>query len=79
VVDREHDPYEVMPVGWNGDRLIHGLILPIDIHDGKVWIEYNGSDARIGEELAAAGIARDDIVLGFHPAELRPLTGYGVG
>jgi len=39
----------------------------------------NGTDARIGEELVAAGIARDDIVLGFHPAELRPLTGYGVG
>jgi hypothetical protein len=44
-----------------------------------VWIEYNGTDARIGEELVAAAIAKDDIVLGVHPAELRPLTGYGVG
>jgi hypothetical protein len=44
-----------------------------------VWIEYNGTDARIGEELVAAGIATDDLVLGFNPGELRPLTGYGVG
>src|SRR5205085_10909685 len=79
VVDREHDDYEVMQVGWNGDCRVHGSIVHIDIRDGKVWIEYNGTDARIAEELVVAGIPRDDIVLGFHPAELRPLTGYAVG
>src|SRR5437764_1274490 len=78
VVDREHDHYEVMQVEWNGDRRIHGSIFPIDIRDGKVWIEYNGTDARIGEERVAAGIARDDLVRGCHHAKLRPLTGYGV-
>jgi hypothetical protein len=79
VVDRERDHYEVMQVGWNSGRRIHGSIIHIDIRDGKVWIEHNGTDARLGEELVAAGIARNDIVLGFHPSELRPLTGYGVG
>jgi hypothetical protein len=69
----------VMQVGWNGDRRIHGSIVPIDIRDGQVWIEYHGTDARIGEELVAADIVKDDMVLAFHPAELRPLTGYGVG
>jgi hypothetical protein len=44
-----------------------------------VWIEHNGTDAQIGEELVAAGIPRSDIVLGFQPAEVRPLTKYGVG
>ncbi len=39
----------------------------------------NGTDARIGEELVAAGIRRQDIVLGFQPAEVRPLTPIGVG
>jgi hypothetical protein len=78
-VDRVYDHDEVMQVGCNGDRRIHGSILHIDIRDGKVWIEYKGTDARIGEELVAASIGRDDMVLGFHPAELRPLTGYGVG
>jgi hypothetical protein len=79
VVDQERDHYEVMQVGWNGDCRVHGSIIHIDIRDGKVWIEYNGTDARIGEELVAAGIPRSDIVLGFQPAELRPLTSYGVG
>jgi hypothetical protein len=79
IVDRENDPYEVMQVGWNGSQRVHGSIIHIDIRDGKVWIEHNGTDARIGEELVAAGISRNDIVLGFQPAELRPLTSYGVG
>ena len=79
VVDREHDHYEVMQVGWHDGRRVHGSIIHIDIRDGKVWIEHNGADARIGEELVAAGIPRNDIVLGFHPAELRPQTSYGVG
>ena len=79
VVDRDHDHYEVVQVGWSGGRRVHGSIIHIDIRDGKVWIEHNGTDARLGEELVAAGIPRSDIVLGFQPAELRPLTGYGVG
>ncbi|MHB1425575.1 MAG: element excision factor XisI family protein [Gemmataceae bacterium] len=79
VVDRERDHYEVMQVGWNRGQRVHGSIIHIDIRDGKVWIEHNGTDARLAEELVAAGIARNDIVLGFHPAELRSLTSYGVG
>jgi XisI protein len=79
VVDRDRDHYEVVQVGWNDGRRVHGSIIHIDIRDGKVWIEHNGTDARLGEELVAAGIPRSDIVLGFHPAELQPMTGYGVG
>lgn len=79
VVDHERDHYEVMQVGWNRGQRVHGSIIHIDIRDGKVWIEHNGTDARIGEELMAAGISRKDIVLGFHPEELRSQTGFGIG
>ena len=79
LVDCERDHYEVMQMGWNGDRRIHGSIIHIDIRDGKVWIEHNGTDARLGEELVAAGISRKDIVLAFQPEELRSLSGFGVG
>jgi len=79
VIDREHDHCEVLEVGWDAGRRVHGSVIHIDIRDGKVWIEYNGTDARIGEELVAAGIPRNDIVLGFQPAEVRPMTPFGVG
>jgi hypothetical protein len=79
VVDRERDHYEVLQVGWHGNRRVHGSVIHIDIRGGKVWIEHNGTDARLGEELVAAGIARQDIVLGFQLQEMRPATAYGVG
>src|SRR3954447_12883808 len=74
IVDREHDHYEVMHVGWDGVRRVHGAVVHIDIHGGKVWIQYDGTSRPVAEELVAAGIPRDDIVLAFHPARLRPLT-----
>jgi hypothetical protein len=78
VVDRERDHYQVMQVGWDGRRRVHGSVIHLDIRDGKIWIEYNGTDAEIGEELVAAGVARQDIILGFQPIDRRFLAGYGV-
>lgn len=79
IVDRERNHYEVLHVGWDGVRRVHGSVIHVDIIDGKVWIQYDGTSRPVAEELAAAGIPREDIVLAFHPAKLRPLTGYGVG
>jgi XisI protein len=78
IVDREGNHYEVMHIGWDGVRRVHGAVIHIDIHGDKVWIQYDGTNRPVAEELLAAGIPREDIVLAFHPAELRPLTGYGV-
>lgn len=79
IVDRERDHYEVMHIGWDGVRRVHGAVVHIDICDGKIWVQYDGTSRPVAEELVAAGIPREDIVLAFHPAELRPLTGFGVG
>src|ERR1700681_4345114 len=78
VIDRDGDHYEVMNVGWDGVRRVHGSVIHIDIIGGKVWVQYDGTSRPVAEELVAAGIPREDIVLAFHPAELRQLTGYGV-
>jgi hypothetical protein len=79
VIDRERDHYEVFHVGWHDVERVHGPVIHLDIIDGKVWIQYDGTSAPVADELEAAGIPREDIVLAFHPPELRPLTGYGVG
>ena len=79
IVDREHDHYEVMHLGWDGVRRVHGSVVHLDIIGGKVWLQYDGTNRPVADELIAAGIPAEDIVLAFHPAELRPLTGFGVG
>ncbi len=79
IVDRDRDHYEVMHVGWDGVRRVHGAVIHLDLRGGKVWIQYDGTSRPVAEELVAAGIPREDIVLAFHPTELRRLTGFGVG
>jgi hypothetical protein len=79
VVDSEHDHYEVMHVGWDGQRRVHGCVIHVDIRGGKVWIQYDGTSRPVAEELLAAGIPREDIVLGFHPAYIRPHTAFAQG
>lgn len=79
VIDPERDHYELMHVGWDGERRIHGSVIHLDIRGGKVWIQHNGTSCPIADELMAAGVARQDIVLGFHPARVRHLTEFAVG
>src|SRR3712207_6902902 len=37
IVDPEKDHYEVMHVGWDNARRVHGAVVHIDIVDGKIW------------------------------------------
>ena len=78
VVDRDKDHYEVVHVGWDGERRVHGSVIHLDIINGKVWIQHDGTNVPVADELLAAGIPPEDIVLAFHPARLRHLTGFAV-
>lgn len=79
MIDAEHDHYIAMQSGWVNEERAHGAFLHIDIINGKVWIQFNGTDQHVAEELVAAGVAKEDIVLGEKPAYVRHLTGYAVG
>lgn len=78
IIDTERDHYEVMHVGWDGVRRVHGPVVHIDIIDDKVWIQYDGTSYPVADALLAAGIPREAIVLGFHPADVRQYTGFAV-
>ena len=76
IFDEGNDHYELIYSGWNGPHRIHGSVLHLDIRDGKVWIQYDGTEAGIAEELVEAGIPRERIVLAFKPPEVRKFTDY---
>lgn len=79
VFDEKNDRYLIMTVGWQrGVRRIHGCLAHLDIINGKVWIQRDGTEDGIGYELEAAGIPKEDIVPAFHPENVRPYTGYAV-
>jgi hypothetical protein len=79
VFDEKNDRYLIMSVGWEGKiRRIHGCLAHLDIIDGKVWIQRDGTEDGIAYDLEAAGIPKSDIVPAFHSESVRPHTGYAV-
>ena len=78
IFDLENDRYMLLSLGWSKGRRIHYCVMHIDIIDTQVWIQANNTDRLIAEELVAAGIPPEAIVLGLQPPEVRPYTAYGV-
>ena len=78
IFDREANRYLVMSIGWQEVRRIHGCLIHVDIINDKVWIQRDGTEHGIADELVAAGIPKDHIVLGFHPPEVRQHTEYAI-
>lgn len=76
VFDRLRDRYLLVDVGWRGAERVHGALVHVDISDGRIWIQYDGTEQGIANELVEAGIPRDRIVLGFQPPLLRSHTGF---
>lgn len=74
IFDTQKDRYLLMTVGWDGPRRVHGCLVHIDINQGKIWIQRDGTEEGIATALVAAGIPKEQIVLGFQPAEIRRYT-----
>ncbi|MBO3461337.1 XisI protein [Aetokthonos hydrillicola Thurmond2011] len=78
IIDRTATNYIVMTLGWQGEERVHGCIIHIEIINGKIWIQRDGTEYGIANELVAAGIPKDKIVLAFHPEDVRQYTEFAV-
>jgi hypothetical protein len=78
VFDRESDRYLLVILGRENDRRVHGCLVHIDIINGKIWIQRDGTERGIANELVEAGVPRDRIVLGFRSPEIRKHTAFAV-
>lgn len=79
IFDTEHDHYQLVYVGWENKRRVYGCVLHLDIKNGKIWIQHNGTEANIADELVALGVPKQDIVLGFHAPYKRQFTDFAIG
>lgn len=77
VFDRDRDHYLLMNVSWD-TRRVHGALVHLDIRDGKIWVQRDGTERGIAYDLEDAGIPKIQIVLGFHELAVRPHTGFAV-
>ena len=70
VFDEIHNRYALMQVGWDKGRRVRGNLIYVTLQDGKVYIEYDGMEHGITQDLIEKGIPQDDIVLAFLPYSL---------
>ncbi len=85
--DQESDPselgkanrYQVMRSGWLKERRVYGALIHIDLKDSKCWIQYDGTEVGVANELVELGIPKEDIVLAYHAPLLREYGEFAVG
>jgi hypothetical protein len=79
IFDTEHDHYQLVHAGGNNKRRVYGFVLHLDIKDGKIWIQHDGTEIGIANQLVELGVPKSDIVLAFHSPFKRQFTEFAVG
>ncbi|MEH1783757.1 MAG: XisI protein [Nostoc sp.] len=67
IFDETHDRYALMQVGWDRGRRVRGNLIYVTLQNGKVYIEYDGIEHGITQDLIVMGVSPLDIVLAFLP------------
>ncbi|MDX2247272.1 MAG: XisI protein [Bacteroidia bacterium] len=74
ITDDANGHYLLYSVGWQGMDWVYGSFVHLDVREnGRVWLQHDGTDLNIADELARRGIPKNNIVVGFQPPHLRPL------
>ncbi len=78
IISKDDNNYLLITLGWKNDQRVHGCLVHIEIIKDKIWIHRDGTEDGIANDLVAAGIPKERIVLAFHPPEIRPYTEFAV-
>ncbi|GEM_PF-228199 len=70
IFDETRDRYGLMQVGWSQGKRIRGNLIYITLKSEKIYIEYDGIETGITNELLHAGVPQENIVLAFYSPEM---------
>lgn len=79
IFDTGRDRYQLLHIGWEDLSRVFGCIIYVEIKDGKIWIERDGTEIGVANELVEAGVPKQDIVLAFKAPYRRKFTEFAVG
>ncbi|MGI2907271.1 XisI protein [Tolypothrix sp. VBCCA 56010] len=74
--DDERGRYLVLDIGWSDDKYLHATPIHLDLIDDKIWIQFDDTEEGIANDLLAAGVPKNDIVLGFRHPQVRKYTSF---
>ena len=79
VFDSDRDRYLMFHVGWRGERRVFGCVIHVEIKQEKIWIQRDGTEVGIANQLIEAGVPKSNIVLGYRSPYMRKFTELAVG
>lgn len=78
IIDETRNHYLLIEIGWQNSRRIYGTLIHIDIINQKIWIQQDGTEEGIANEIVDLDISHQQIVLAFKTPERRKITDFSV-
>lgn len=78
IIDEKEDHYLIIETGWHKNQRIYGSLIHIDIIKEKIWIQQDGTEEGVANELVKQGISPQQIVLAFKTLERRKITDFAI-
>jgi hypothetical protein len=79
VTDDRNGHYQLLNIGWEGQRHVHSILVQIDIKGDFVWVQADNTEYNIVDALLAEGVPQNRIVLGFQAPYKRAFTEFATG
>lgn len=76
--DVQRDHYMLLRLGWTPEGRLFVPTLYARLHNGKIWIENDWTEEGLANALVEQGIPAEDVVLAFHPPDMRVHTEFAV-
>ena len=65
-------------MGWDKDERIKSVMIHIRLKAGKIWIEEDWTEDGVATDLLDRGILKEEVVLAFHPPQVRQYTEFAL-
>lgn len=79
VFDTIRHRYQLVNVGWkDSNTRIYGCIIHVDIENGKIVVQHDGTEDAIADQLVERGVPKKEIVLAYHAPHLRQYTEFAI-
>lgn len=78
IVDTMGGHYLLVEIGWDGNERVYGTLVHLDVINEKIWIQQDGTEEGVANELLNLGISPQQIVLAYKKIERRKITEFAV-
>lgn len=78
IFDDDRGQYLLVDLGWQGDQYLHATPIHLSLIGDKIWVQWDDTEEGVATDLVAAGVSKDDIVLGFRHPKIRQHTGFAI-